>query len=174
MIERRDRTLRGHVRPGRLQDEDEVRAIADQVFTVFGEYGSWLPGYLSHQGIWSFVYEERGEVIGFAMLGVFEPEAPGEGRLGDLLAIAVRASDQGRGVGTKLLEKVTEKARQLVSVVSLQEVRLTVAEPNVRAQRLFARFGFLPVEGDHGFYDKGQRALRLGLVLMSNVDAPEE
>lgn len=154
-----------HLRPGRLQDEDQVRRIADEVFAVFGEYGSWLPGYLAHPGVWSFVYEEGGEVIGFVMLGVLEPESKGAGRLGDLLALAVAERHQGRGVGTALLEKVRDKALHLKKVLDLREVRLTVAEPNERARRLFARFGFVPIEGDHGCYDKGQRALRLRLPL---------
>jgi ribosomal protein S18 acetylase RimI-like enzyme len=154
-----------HLRPGRLQDEDPVRRIADEVFAVFGEYGSWLPGYLSHPGVWSFVYEEAGEVIGFVMLGVLEPESKGAGRLGDLLAIAVSSRHQGRGVGTALLEKVRDKALRLKKALDLRELRLTVAEPNERARQLFDSFGFVPIEGEHGRYDKGQRALRLRLAL---------
>jgi len=148
-----------------VQDEVEVRRIADEVFDVFGEYGSWLPGYISHPGVWSFVYEVNGELAGFAMLGVLEPESPGEHRIGDLLAIAVRARYQGQGVGTLLLTRVTEEAQKLKETMDLQEIRLTVAEPNRGAQRLFHRFGFAHIGGDHGHYDKGQRALRLGLVL---------
>jgi len=157
--------LHGEIRPGKLQDEERVRRIADEVFAVFGEYGSWLPGYIAHPGVWSFVYEEDAVVLGFVMLGVIEPEERGAGRLGDLLALAVADGHQGRGLGTALLEKVCEKARYLKHVVNLEEVRLTVAEPNERARRLFAWFGFVPIEGDHGRYDKGQRALRLRLAL---------
>lgn len=165
MIERWHRRHRGRVRPGRVQDEDDLRWIAEEVFTVFGEYGSWLPNYLAHPGVWSFVYEERGKVVGFALLGVLEPEKEDGGRQGDLLAIAVCKSHQCRGIGTLLLGEVKEKARHLRRLINLREVRLTVAEPNERAQGLFSRFGFFPVEGDHGYYDKGQRALRLRLPL---------
>lgn len=159
------RPLTGQVRPGRASDEAEIRWITDAVFTVFGEYGSWLPGYLTHPGVWTFVYQERGKVIGFSMLGMLEPEAGGRKRLGDLLAIAVKPGEQGRGIGTRLLEETTAKARLLKKVMDLAEVRLTVAEPNEGARRLFARFHFVPLEGDHGFYDRGQRALRLRLML---------
>jgi ribosomal protein S18 acetylase RimI-like enzyme len=168
MNEGTDRPLAGRIRPGRFDDEDAVRTIADEVFAVFGEYGSWLPSYLSHQGVWSFVYEEAADVVGFAMLGIFEPERGGEERTGDLLAVAVKGSHQGRGIGTALIEAVTERARVMARVMRLREVRLTVAETNERARGLFGRFGFVPVDGDHGFYDKGQRALRLGLVLTSS------
>lgn len=161
MVERSHRLCNGNVRPGRAEDEEAVRAIADEVFTVFGEYGSWLPDYLIHPGVWSFVFEVRRIVVGFALLGVLEPDERFGGRLADLLAIAVQTSHQGRGIGTVLLERVVEKAKYLRHTIDLKEVRLTVAEPNVRARRLFARYGFTPIEGDHGFYDKGQRALRL-------------
>jgi ribosomal protein S18 acetylase RimI-like enzyme len=155
----------GHVRPGRAVDEEEIRWITDAVFSVFGEYGSWLPGYLTHPGVWTFVYLEEGEVLGFSMLGMLEPEAGGRQRLGDLLAIAVSPDHQGHGIGTRLLEETTARARVLKKVVGLAEVRLTVAEPNEGARRLFERFHFQPLEGDHGHYDKGQRALRLRLKL---------
>lgn len=168
MVERTQSPQGGRLRPGRAQDEDAVRSIADEVFTVFGEYGSWLPGYLTHPGVWSYIYEERRDVVGFALLGILEPDERQGGRLADLLAIAVRASHQGRGIGTMLLKQVVEKARYLRHAIDLREVRLTVAEPNERARRFFVRFGFLPIEGDHGYYDKGQRALRLGLKLHSN------
>jgi ribosomal protein S18 acetylase RimI-like enzyme len=155
----------GTLRPGGREDEDQVRALADEAFTLFGEYGSWLPDYLSHSGVWSFVYEFKGEVVGFAMIGVIEPAHKGEARLGDLLAIAVKSSHQGRGIGTRLLERTREKAKKLNKINGLSDLRLTVAETNLGARRLFERFGFALVEGNHGHYDKGQRALRLRLKL---------
>lgn len=155
----------GRIRIGRAKDADEVRRITEAVFTVFGEYGSWLPDYLTHPGVWTYVYAEEGRILGFAMLGVLDTDETDATRLGDLLAIAVRPSDQGRGVGTLLLERIVEKANRLHEAIKLREVRLTVAEPNDGARRLFDRFGFVPLQGDHGFYDKGQRALRLGLKL---------
>ena len=41
------------------------------------------------------------------------------------------------------------------------ELRLSVAEPNARARRLFEQFGFHFVDGEHGRYDGGQRALHM-------------
>ncbi len=155
--------LSGRLRLGRVKDEEDIRWITEEVFTVFGEYGSWLPGYLTHPGVWTYVYEENGEVIGFAMLGVVEPDERGGTRLADLLAIAVRPGNQGRGIGTALLERIAKKAAHLKTIMKVEEIRLTVAETNEGARRLFDRFGFEPLEGDHGFYDKGQRALRLRL-----------
>jgi ribosomal protein S18 acetylase RimI-like enzyme len=155
----------GALRGGVARDQESVRLIADEAFSVFGEYGSWLPGYLAHPGVWSWVWEVDGEIVGFAMLGVIEPDEAGAGRLADLLAIAVRSSHRGLGGGKALLDRVGEKGRELKSLLDVREVRLTVAEPNLRARAMFERFGFVAVPGDHGFYDKGQRALRLAFVL---------
>ena len=40
-------------------------------------------------------------------------------------------------------------------------MRLSVADDNERAQRLFLSFGFAKVEGDFGHYDGGQQALHM-------------
>ena len=160
-----DKAIAGTIRAGGPRDQPAVRRIAEEVFAVFGEYGSWLPSYLEHPGVWSYVYEVDEQVVGFAMLGVLEPEDEKGGRVGDLLAIAVAHGRQSRGVGSALLAQVTAKAKQLKTVLQLEEVRLTVAETNEAARRLFESFGFHEMEGDHGHYDKGQRALRLRLRL---------
>lgn len=163
--------LPGRVRSGRSEDLPTVHAITVAVFSVYGEYGSWLPGYLGHPGVWTLVYEEEGKVVGFAMLGVLDVEgqAPGPGRgggrVGDLLAIAVQPGAQDRGIGRALLGMVLDKATRLREVLDLEEIRLTVADDNDRARHLFGSFGFEAIEGDHGHYERGQRALRLRLRL---------
>jgi len=161
----RDKAIAGTIRGAGPRDQPAVRRIAEEVFAVFGEYGSWLPGYLEHPGVWSYVYEVEAQVVGFAMLGILEPEDEKGGRVGDLLAIAVSHAMQGRGVGSALLGQVAGKAKQLKTCLQLEEVRLTVADTNEAARRLFESFGFRAMDGDHGHYDKGQRALRLRLRL---------
>ena len=112
--------LTGRLRIGRVKDADAVRRITDAVFTVFGEYGSWLPDYLTHPGVWTFVYVEDGKILGFAMLGVLDTDDSRASRLGDLLAIAVGPQDQGRGIGTVLLERIVEKANRLREAIKLR------------------------------------------------------
>jgi ribosomal protein S18 acetylase RimI-like enzyme len=159
------RPLPGRLRLGRIRDQATIRWITDEVFSVFGEYGSWLPGYLTNPGVWTFVYEEDCIVLGFAMIGLIEPDERGGDRMADLLALAISPPDQGRGLGTALLSRIMQKAQQMKRTLRVVEMRLTVAETNEGARRLFATFGFTPIQGDHGFYDRGQRALRLGLKL---------
>lgn len=142
-----------------------MRWITEEVFSIFGEYGSWLPGYLGHPGVWTYVFEQGGRVDGFAMLAVLDGEGGGKDRVSDLLAIAVRPTAQDRGIGRALLGRILEKARAIRTGLVLEEVRLTVADTNSRARHLFATFGFEEVAGDHGTYEKGQKALRLRLRL---------
>jgi ribosomal protein S18 acetylase RimI-like enzyme len=82
----------------------------------------------------------------------------------DLLALAVLPAYQNRGIGTKLLEHVIEVAERVAPSSKITTLRLTVAESNTGAQRLYARHGFRVVDGA-ATYDRGQRALRMARSL---------
>ena len=56
------------------------------------------------------------------------------------------------------LGELAEERRAVSRAISA--LRLTVAETNVAAQRLYARAGFHVVDGSAS-YDRGQRALRM-------------
>jgi len=84
--------------------------------------------------------------------------------IADLLALAVLPAYQRRGIGTQLLEHVIEVAERVAPTSHIQQLRLTVAEHNTSAQRMYARAGFRVVEGG-ATYDRGQRALRMSRVL---------
>jgi len=78
----------------------------------------------------------------------------------DLLALAVLPNYQNKGIGTKLLHHVIEVAERVAPSSRIQTLRLTVAENNTSAQRLYARNNFRVVDGS-ATYDRGQRALRM-------------
>jgi ribosomal protein S18 acetylase RimI-like enzyme len=78
----------------------------------------------------------------------------------DLLALAVLPAHQRKGLGTKLLHHVIEVAERVAPSSKITSLRLTVAETNTSAQRLYARNGFRVVDGS-ATYDRGQRALRM-------------
>ena len=67
---------------------------------------------------------------------------------------------QRRGIGNKLLSHVIEVAERVAPSSHIRSLRLTVAEDNVGAQRLYTRAGFTIVDGS-ATYDRGQRALRM-------------
>ncbi len=100
------------------------------------------------------------------MLGFYAEQVPGTAAPGvqhvvaDLLALAVLPQYQKKGIGTKLLEHVIEVAERVAPSSHITQLRLTVAEHNTGAQRLYARAGFHVVDGA-AHYDRGQRALRM-------------
>jgi ribosomal protein S18 acetylase RimI-like enzyme len=84
--------------------------------------------------------------------------------IADLLALAVLPSQQRRGIGSKLLTHVIEVAERVAPSSKIDALRLTVAETNTGAQRMYARAGFRVIDG-HATYDRGQKALRMARPL---------
>jgi ribosomal protein S18 acetylase RimI-like enzyme len=84
--------------------------------------------------------------------------------IADLLALAVLPSYQNYGIGSRLLHHVIEVAERVAPSSQITHLRLTVAEDNVGAQRLYARNNFAVVDGS-ATYDRGQRALRMARPL---------
>lgn len=94
------------------------------------------------------------------MLGFYnEDHAASRELVADLLALAVLPDFQRAGIGTRLLHHVIDVAQKLVPGPTAT-LRLTVAEHNRGAQRLYARNAFTIVDGT-AKYDRGQRALRM-------------
>ncbi len=151
------------IRRATPEDHVWVRDVAADVYAPFGEYGSIIPTWLSHPGVLTFVDETTGdERRGFFLLGFYEPEdsVPG-GYVADLLAIAVVSSQQGHGIGRQLLEYAIDLATLASRKVPMPEIRLTVADTNAPARKLFSHCGFEILDGLHGSYDRGQRAIRM-------------
>jgi ribosomal protein S18 acetylase RimI-like enzyme len=64
-------------------------------------------------------------------------------------------------VGRRLLDYAIDLATLAGHRVAVSELRLTVADSNQRAQRLFRRCGFDVLDARHGAYDGGQVAIRM-------------
>ncbi|MFD7643195.1 ribosomal protein S18-alanine N-acetyltransferase [Kitasatospora sp. NPDC059795] len=67
---------------------------------------------------------------------------------GDVQTIAVEAGHQGAGLGAMLLTELVEESVRRGCAELLLEVRVD----NLRAQRLYERFGFEPVGIRRGYY----------------------
>lgn len=93
------------------------------------------------------------------MLGFYTEGQSSSQIVADLLALAVLPTYQGMGIGTRLLHHVIHVAERIVPGPTAS-LRLTVAEHNRGAQRLYARNSFTIVDGTAS-YDRGQRALRM-------------
>jgi len=134
-----------------------VRQLSAEVFGRFGDYAEMLPRAMGLERISTVVAEVDGRPVGFAMASL---EDLPWGEI-DLTAIAVAPPWQSRGIGRMLLGWVEQTARQLVPGPRPVSVRLTVAEDNEPARRLFDRSGYGTVPGAEGRYPGGQRSLTL-------------
>lgn len=143
------------VRAALPEDVGFIGEIAGEVFAPFGDYRELLPRWFKTAGVMTFVSERDGERTGYVMLAFFRD---GRWLVGDVLAIAVAPGHQGRGIGRMLLQHAITVCEQVGERSPVRAMRLSVADSNHRAQKLFGSFGFRQVEGDFGEYDGGQQA----------------
>ena len=156
------------LRPGLAPDLGFLSELAREAFEHFGDYDRLLPEWARTPGIELTVAEEDGQRVGLTLLGFFEepPRPPGGATtVADLLAIAVAAAHRRRGVGRQLLQAAVKRARELARVNVVSALRLTVAQDNAGARRLFESLGLQYAPEHDGHYPKGQRALRMELPL---------
>lgn len=146
------------IRAARLDDMDFVRDLGADAFAAFGTYGPLLPEWFVRPGVVTFVAETAGRRAGFAMIAFYEAK---HGWIGDLLAIAVADSKRHGGIGGALLERIFVEADDVAKAVPIGAIELSVAETNHGARRLFEKKGFGVMNAKAGFYDGGQRTLRL-------------
>ncbi len=85
-----------------------------------------------------------GQVVGYAGLFVLAPDA-------DVQTIAVRADQQGSGVGRRLLAELLRMA----TIEGATQVLLEVRADNARALDLYARAGFTRISQRRGYYPDG-------------------
>ena len=150
------------IRRAEIQDQPWIIATGAEAYRELGDYTRILPSWLEQPGVLSWIdHDVHGRGRGFAMLGFYMEEvARSQQVVADLLALAVLPAFQGKGIGTRLLHHVIEVAERVAPSSHITQLRLTVAEDNVGAQRLYARNEFTIVDGS-ATYDRGQRALRM-------------
>ena len=157
------------IRRAEVADHPWIIAIGAEAYRDLGDYTRILPSWLEQPGVLAWIdHDLQGRGRAFAMLG-FYMEAPNANPnaevVADLLALAVLPAFQRRGIGSKLLTHVIEVAEHVAPSSRIVALRLTVAETNTAAQRLYARAGFRVVDGSAA-YDRGQRALRMARPLV--------
>ena len=150
-------------RRGKPEDAPFIAALARQVFSVYGSYDRYLLEWFGSPQVVTLVAEADGVPAGLAMLATLA-DSDSAGSRAELLAIAVEPSLQLRGIGGFLLSQAIAVAPRLAAEPPVREIRLSVAEGNARAARLFARHGFRRLAGS-GLYPAGQRARLMALAL---------
>jgi ribosomal protein S18 acetylase RimI-like enzyme len=152
------------IRRAEIQDHPWIISTGAEAYRDLGDYTRILPSWLEQPGVLAWIDEDvQGHGRGFAMLGFYSEEGTKNGKqqvVADLLALAVLPTFQRRGIGSRLLAHVIDVAERVAPASHIGQLRLTVAEDNVGAQRLYARSGFHVVEGA-ATYDRGQKALRM-------------
>jgi len=100
------------------------------------------------------VAEGEGRIVGYAGLAASgtasEPDS-GAAAVGDVQTIAVARSHQGTGLGGRLLTELLKAA----TAFECAEVMLECRVDNVAAQKLYERFGFVPIGFRRGYYQPG-------------------
>ena len=161
------------IRRAEVADHPWIIATGAEAYRDLGDYTRILPSWLEQPGVLAWIdHDIQGRGRGFAMLGFYlddpsaTPQTPDRATpvVADLLALAVLPGFQNKGIGTKLLHHVIEVAERVAPQSRITSLRLTVAESNTGAQRLYARNGFRIVDGS-ATYDRGQRALRMARSL---------
>lgn len=165
------------IRRAEVADHPWIVATGAEAYRELGDYTRILPSWLEQPGVLAWIdHDVQGRGRGFAMLGFYledpgaasRPAELGSPVVADLLALAVLPAFQNKGIGTKLLLHVIEVAERVAPSSKIASLRLTVAESNVGAQRLYARHGFRIVDGS-ATYDRGQRALRMARSLATDA-----
>lgn len=159
------------IRRAEVADHPWIVASGAEAYRDLGDYTRILPSWLEQPGVLAWIdHDLQGRGRGFAMLGFYMEDPtgfPGSGNaqvVADLLALAVLPSQQRRGIGSKLLTHVIEVAERVAPSSRINALRLTVAETNTGAQRMYVRAGFRVIDGS-ATYDRGQRALRMARPL---------
>ncbi|MFE9662253.1 GNAT family N-acetyltransferase [Streptomyces sp. NPDC005955] len=108
--------------------------------------------------------DDSGRLVGYAGLAAAgggsaepgteaaDPAGPAvDGAVGDVQTIAVARDQWGTGLGARLLTDLLKHA----TAFECREVMLEVRVDNVRAQKLYERFGFAPIGVRRGYYQPG-------------------
>jgi [ribosomal protein S18]-alanine N-acetyltransferase len=131
-----------HVRRMAAADVAAVAALEAEVFTTPWSVETFA-SLLDRPNLELLVLDhERDGVIGYAVLWCILDQ-------GELANVAVTPRLRGRGLGTHLLARVFDVARER----GIQTMFLEVRASNERALDLYRRFGFSDVGRRKGYYD---------------------
>jgi ribosomal-protein-alanine N-acetyltransferase len=137
------------------EDVDAVVSIETEAFSSPWSRETFLD-LVDQPGLEFLVMEDRDAgVIGYAVLWCVLDQ-------GELANMAVTPSLRGRGLGTFLLSRVLEIARERC----VETVYLEVRASNETAARLYTRFGFSDVGVRRGYYQHPKEDARLMMTTL--------
>lgn len=110
------------------------------------------------------VAEARSEIVGHVAAWI-------DGSSCRITNVAVRQGEYGHGHATAMLLALLDQVLGQVAVANLQ---LEVRPTNRRAQRMYSRFGFMPVGIERNFYDHRDEQGSTDAVVMAVPDVCAE
>jgi len=145
---------------GSVLDLPAVMDVMETAFDpAFGE--AWTApqcaGLLPMPGVWISLARDNGEVVGFALGRVVLREA-------ELLLLAVKREDRGRGIGRLLLDRFIDVA----ATRGAQDLHLEVREGN-GAINLYAKSGFSEVGRRRNYYNGRDGQVYDALTLAKSI-----
>ena len=143
------------IRKMRLEDVEAVVDIETEAFSSPWRKETFA-GLIDRPSLEVLVMEHADEgVIGYAVLWCILEQ-------GELANVAITPRMRGKGLGSRLLDRVLEVARRR----GVEAVYLEVRTSNTRALDLYRRFGFSDVGVRKGYYDHPKEDAR---ILMTRV-----
>ena len=145
---------------GGVPDLDAVMAVMRESFDpCYGEAwtGPQCSGLLPMPGVWLTLAWDGDEPVGFALGRIVAREA-------ELLLLAVKAKDQHKGVGRRLLDSFMARA----SARGAERLHLEVREGN-HAVNLYSRAGFTQVGRRRNYYSGRDGQIYDALTLARTV-----
>ncbi|MBW2056068.1 MAG: GNAT family N-acetyltransferase [Deltaproteobacteria bacterium] len=145
-----------------------LRSLALEAFSVYGDYETILTGFFVRRDVHTYVAEEvhggRAIPVGLLMMILRKPRRYGP-CFAEILAIAVERNERGKGIGSRLIEFAKRWPLSIRTDSPTREVRLSVAESNIRGLSFFRRHGFEIVRREPWRYPAGQRAFGMRFSL---------
>ena len=128
-------------------DVDEVHALEAAVYPHPWSRGNFVDSLASGYSAWT-LRDDAGALVGYFLLMSAVDEA-------HLLNVAVAKERQRERIGLYLLDKVVACARGL----SMESILLEVRPSNLRAQKIYAQYGFTEIGRRKAYYPahNGQR-----------------
>lgn len=152
------------IEAARPADVSQVRRMAAEVFSQYGDYARILPRFFASPGVQTYLARRGDEAVGFVMLG-FIPwsgkDTSSDDWIGDVLALAVVAGARRQGVGSRLMARARQLAQEIGRVRNIRELQLTCARTNHAGLAFFSHHGFRVIDPAHGWYSGGQPAVRM-------------
>jgi ribosomal protein S18 acetylase RimI-like enzyme len=144
------------VRPAHEHDLDFIIELSAEVFSRYGNYKEIVNSWYREPGVITEIITDQESSLGFVMLAM-EEEKIFRARKAHLLAIGVLPDHQRKGIGTALLAKVQDLARQYGG----KEMFLMTGVDNDAALAFFRNAGFRIIGTEDHYYPRGQSALAM-------------